>query len=532
MTAPAAAAGVRHPLVLDLRDDAAVDHERTGGKAAALARAARGGLTTLPGLVLTTGFSRAVDDGAAVAGHPAVREVFEHLGGDTSALIARSSSVLEDTAHSSMAGQFATVGGIQGLAALETAVRAVLDSRVAAAATGMPMAVLVQPMVEPAFGGVLFGIDPVTGRSDRRVVTAVAGSPEPLVSGAVAGARYALDLRGHVVEVEHGDGPELRPRHLRRLASLADQVEAVFGAPQDVEWAIQRDGELLLLQSRPVTTEVRGVPHGPVYGPGPVAETFPEPLTELEHDLWIPPLREALAAAVQLAGTASSAEVDASDIVVTVRGHVGIDLRLAGELVERRTLWARCNPLPSLRRLRGAWRVGRLRSALPRLAEHLLHRTDTDLRAVPPLAELTDRQLLALLHRSRDVLRAAARPRDPDGPPGRCRDDADDRCLRGAPSAHRSARGRAAGQRDRGAQPGGPRPGAAAASARRRRCPTPTGSSRWAPPPPRATRPASSARHCASGPAGCRSSRAGPRGSWAPASPPREGCPTSSWCAT
>ena len=40
------------------------------------------------------------------------------------------------------------------------------------------------------------------------------------------------------------------------------------------------------------------MPRGPIYGPGPVAETFPEPLTELEHDLWVPPLREGVREAV------------------------------------------------------------------------------------------------------------------------------------------------------------------------------------------------------------------------------------------
>ena len=304
-----------------------------------------------------------------------------------------------------MAGQFATVADVDRLPALEAAVQAVLDSRAATGAPAAPIAVLVQPMVLPATAGVLFGIDPVTGRTDRRVVSVVEGSPEPLVSGSVLGGRWTLDERGRVVEVERGDGPLMRPRQLRRLAQLATRVAEVFGGPQDVEWAVTSDDELLLLQSRPVTTEARGVPTGPVYGPGPVAETFPTPLTELERDLWVPPLKEALAAAVRLAGSASKRELAASEIVVTVRGHVGIDLHLAGELVERPSLWQRMNPVPSARRLRGAWRVGRLRRALPHLAEHLLDRADVDLRAVPELSSLTSRQLLALLHRSRDVLR-------------------------------------------------------------------------------------------------------------------------------
>jgi pyruvate,water dikinase len=393
-------------MVLDLRDEAALDPALSGGKAAALAKAGRGGLNPLPGIVLTTSFSDAVDAGATVVDHPAVREVFEQAGGGTKTLIARSSSVIEDTSTSSMAGQFATIADIRDLRDLERAVQAVLDSRARTGAGAAPMAVLVQPMVEPAVAGVLFGIDPVTGRTDRRVVSAVEGSPEPLVSGAVVGARYVLDERGRAVYVERDDGPRLRPRELRRLGALATQVAEVFGGPQDVEWAVTTEGHLLLLQSRPVTTEANGVPVGPVYGPGPIAETFPEPLTELEQDLWVPPLKEALAQAVRLAGTASKRDVAASAIVVTVRGHVGIDLRLAGELVERPSLLQRLNPVPPIRRLRGAWRVGRLRSALPSLAEHLLDRTDADLRAVPPLQALTNRQLLALLHRSRDALRA------------------------------------------------------------------------------------------------------------------------------
>ena len=393
-------------MVLDLREDDALDPAVVGGKAAALARAARGGLTPLPGMVLTTAFASAVDAGTRVVDHPAVREAFELAGGATHPLIARSSSVLEDTAHSSMAGQFATVADVSGLRALEDAVQRVLDSRLTAGGPTTPIAVLIQPMILPALAGVLFGIDPVTGRTDRRVVSAVEGSPEPLVSGAVGGSRWTIDERGRVMEVERADGPKLPARVLRRLSALADRVAEVFGGPQDVEWAITARGELLLLQSRPVTTEARGVPVGPVYGPGPVAETFPEPLTELEQDLWVPPLQEALATAVRLAGTASERQVRESKIVVTVRGHVGIDLHLAGELVERPRMWQLLNPVPPARRLRGAWRTGRLRSALPRLAEHLLDRTDADLAAVPELSELTNRQLLALVHRSRDVLRA------------------------------------------------------------------------------------------------------------------------------
>jgi rifampicin phosphotransferase len=395
------------PFIVELDDDAARDPALTGGKAAALARAGTAGLDILPGVVLTTAFCDAIDAGADVKQHQSVSEAFARAGGDHKSLVARSSSVVEDTAGSSMAGQFESIVGISGFDEFVAAVSAVLDSRERAGAADQPIAVLVQPLIEPAFGGVMFGVDPVSGRTDRRVVSAVHGGPEHLVSGEVNGSRYLLDASNvKVLEFDANDGAPLDRADLRKLVALSDKVASVFRGPQDVEWAIMPDGQLWLLQSRPVTTEIRGVPRGPIYGPGPVAETFPSPLTELEDDLWVPPLREAVREAVLLAGAAKQAEVDASEVVVSVDGHVAIDLRLAGEIKPKHKILQKLNPIPAIRSLRGAWRVGRLRSALSRLAENLLDRTDADLEAVPALTALTSRQLIALLHRSRVILRA------------------------------------------------------------------------------------------------------------------------------
>jgi phosphohistidine swiveling domain-containing protein len=395
------------PLVVSLDDEISQDPSLTGGKSAALARGRIAGLSTLPGVVLTTAFCDAVDAGAEVASHPAVKEAFDLAGGDRQSLVARSSSVVEDMAESSMAGQFESIIGIEGFDAFVSAVSAVIDSRERADAMDHPIAVLVQPLIEPRFGGVMFGCDPVSGRSDRRVVSAVEGGPEPLVSGEVDGSRFLLDAgSSKVLEFSANDGPRLPQPDLRRLVALSAQVAKVYGSPQDVEWAIATDKELWLLQSRPVTTTIRGIPRGPIYGPGPVAETFPEPLTELESDLWVPPLREGVSQAVVLAGTATPADVDASEVVICVDGHVAIDLRLAGEIKPKHGMVHKLNPIPAARNLKGAWRVGRLRSALPKLAENLLDRTDADLEAVPALSELTSRQLIALLHRSQDILRA------------------------------------------------------------------------------------------------------------------------------
>lgn len=394
--------------MLTFDDPGAAEVALVGGKAAALVEANRAGLLTLPGVILTTSFCEDIDNGAAIEGHPDVTRAAEETRAWAKGAVARSSSVVEDTGESSQAGQFESVIGIDGRQELTDAIRVVLDSRVQADATEHPIAVLIQPFVEPRFGGVLFGVDPVTGRPDRRVVTAVEGQPDPLVSGEVEGSRYVLDTEGVVVRFEAGDGPELPSDLLEQLVELSDRTGEVFGEPQDIEWAVI-DGELVLLQSRPVTTEIRGVPQGPLYGPGPVAETFPDPLSPLEADLWIPPLDAGVREALRLAGAVPDADLDGPALVTLVDGYAAIDLeRTGGMKHESGNSGSRggLGIIRRIRRLRSAWRVGRLRGALPALGQRVVHRVDEDLAALPRLEELTDRQLVALLGRCSEALRS------------------------------------------------------------------------------------------------------------------------------
>ncbi|MPY94359.1 MAG: pyruvate phosphate dikinase, partial [Acidimicrobiia bacterium] len=266
--------------------------------------------------------------------HDAVREAFERAGGDQKALVARSSSVVEDMATSSMAGLFTSVLDVLGWDAFLDAVRTVLASAQRAGLASAqravvvdaPMAVLVQPQLAPVHGGVLFGADPLTGAADRLLVSVVEGGPDRLVSGEVDGTTLTLSRRGRV-----HDGPAhaLAPALRRDLAQLAASAARVHGGPQDIEWATDEKGLLVLLQARPITA-MAGTPTGPRLGPGPVAETFPDPLAPLEEDLWVAPLRQGLGEALLLAGAATARAVRRSPVVATVGGRVAVDLALVG----------------------------------------------------------------------------------------------------------------------------------------------------------------------------------------------------------
>jgi phosphohistidine swiveling domain-containing protein len=379
---------------IDLADESSRSPHVAGAKAAALARARAAGLPVLDGYVLTvSGAERFRRKDPAV--DIALRNIWSIA---RTPAVVRSSSTVEDQGSSSMAGMFTSVLGVdtwdQFLSAIE---------RVLASAGDAPMAVLIQPQLDAVEGGVMFGLDPVTGRRDRLMVATVDGGPDALVSGRMTGSRTTLTLYGRRLDAE-GDGPRLSRSDAHRLATLAAKAADAFGGPQDVEWAIDRAGRLWLLQSRPITAATSGAPlQGPVLGPGPVAETFPDPLSYLELDLWLRPLEEALREVLPLVGAASRRSVAKSPLVVEVGGRVAIDLQAIGA-IPRRGFIARLDPRPSLRRLGAGWRVGRLRAALPALAGDVIAQVDVELMSFPDPATLPDEQLLEVLETSSRVL--------------------------------------------------------------------------------------------------------------------------------
>jgi pyruvate,water dikinase len=218
----------------------------------------------------------------------AVLSAWREPGGERSFAV-RSSATVEDAAGMSFAGQFESILNVRGVDALLDAIKTcwlslfseralVYLARQRVPAEKVRMAVLVQEMVEADHAGVVFTADPLTGATDRFVVECVSGLGDGLVQGTVQPERAVVEKRtgrvlaspaddrsadsfvraNHVDAVRLADkavrAPMLSPATLARLCDLARRTELLFSAPQDIEWA-QRDGELFLLQSRPITTK-------------------------------------------------------------------------------------------------------------------------------------------------------------------------------------------------------------------------------------------------------------------------------------
>lgn len=217
----------------------------------------------------------------------AVRTAYDELGTDRVAV--RSSATAEDLPEASFAGQQDTFLNVTGAEAVVDRVRdcwaSLFTDRALTYRTeqgfdagDVAIAVVVQAMVDAEKSGVLFTADPQNGEA-RSIVEAAWGLGEAVVGGAVSPDHYVVDRdSGDLVSVtvnekavrydldpETGEtveqpvDPDLREARvldddeLRTLVALGERVEAHYASPQDVEWAFT-DGELLVLQSRPITT--------------------------------------------------------------------------------------------------------------------------------------------------------------------------------------------------------------------------------------------------------------------------------------
>jgi pyruvate,water dikinase len=143
---------------------------------------------------------------------------------------------------------------------------------------GVAIAVVVQRMVDARTAGVMFTRSPLTG--DRSVITIEAtwGMGSALVGGEVTPDRFVISKITKEISIREisdkhiqhvpAEGGGIKtvetPEALRRapcvtdeelatLKEIARKVERHYGRPQDIEWAIDRSGQVQLLQSRPET---------------------------------------------------------------------------------------------------------------------------------------------------------------------------------------------------------------------------------------------------------------------------------------
>jgi pyruvate,water dikinase len=201
-------------------------------------------------------------------------------------LAVRSSAIGEDT-HFSFAGQYSTFLNVRPEEILDR-YREVLASKFTPKAiyyllshafreSDLAMSVGCMAMVDAMASGVAYTRDPLRPEDDIVLVNSVFGLGPSLVDGTLTPDVFRVSRRDFRLVTSHvelqstrldatGEKgvasvpvyepvrslPSLDEASLARVARMALKVEEHYGGPQDIEWSLDRAGELFLLQARPL----------------------------------------------------------------------------------------------------------------------------------------------------------------------------------------------------------------------------------------------------------------------------------------
>ena len=134
-------------------------------------------------------------------------------------------------------------------------------------------------MVDASAGGVIYSRNPLSLREDAVVINSAWGLPKSVVDGSAASDLFII-ARGDPMVIHQREIPtkaqelvcypdegvcrldisgdkgglaSLTDEQALGLARMATRLEDYYGMPQDIEWALKKDGSLIILQCRPLS---------------------------------------------------------------------------------------------------------------------------------------------------------------------------------------------------------------------------------------------------------------------------------------
>ena len=265
--------------IVRFEDDCALDSKAVGQKFFNLAKAVRAGFAVPRAVVIHTEAHRHyITYGCWPEG--LLDEVFQAATElDLSrGLSIRSSATLEDLEKQSFAGQYRTFLQVVGEAELKdkieacwkgassSAVKSYLKARqIAPVEEQIPlMGVIMQKMVNAVAAGIAFGRNPMNPARDEIVIEAVKGLAEGLVSGNLTPYRAIISGQNKIVVTPPSRnlslltvGEEELMDHLpwSDIADLVRMLQAKGdNIPLDIEWTLDEEKRIWLLQVRAITT--------------------------------------------------------------------------------------------------------------------------------------------------------------------------------------------------------------------------------------------------------------------------------------
>ena len=260
-----------------------------GGKGANLGEMVSAGFPVPGGFCITR---HAYDHREDPSVMQSIVDAYKALVAESGALVAvRSSATAEDSKDASFAGQLETFLSLDGEDEVVDAVRKCWASlfservteyrKLAGLSEGhasITCCVVVQLMAEATAAGVMFTGNPISRKTEETVLSANWGIGETVVADLVTPDTWVVSAKGILraemgkktrqivlgkkepvpVPIDMQEQFALTEEQVLELFRIGQKVQAHYGAPQDIEWALDK-GRLLLLQTRPITTSFEQV---------------------------------------------------------------------------------------------------------------------------------------------------------------------------------------------------------------------------------------------------------------------------------
>lgn len=171
---------------------------------------------------------------------------FEELDWSSDVLIVRSSGLSEDSTTESLAGHFSSTLNVEGRDNLIAAINDVVGSFDQAQNEDQ---VFIQPMLRNVdLSGVAFTRDPNTNGPYYVINYADDGATDTVTGGSEEETK---------VFIRHHQFLDTPPAHLRGVLEMCRELVEIFGSDCiDIEFSTTQDGELYLLQARPLVLPV------------------------------------------------------------------------------------------------------------------------------------------------------------------------------------------------------------------------------------------------------------------------------------
>jgi len=265
-----------------------------GGKGKNLVILTKAGFPVPPGFIIPYPVYQGYVKGGIIS-EDTRRELVDHYNElcnhcSSSLVSVRSSASCEDSATASFAGQFKSFLYVKGEEALLQGVKDCWDSllnpvvlayskRLKLDISSLEMAVVIQQMIHPRVAGILFTrqLHPPS-KGEVMILESSYGCGETVVSGKATPDHFVISRDEPFTPVEKLLGEKevewtgnetgfaetpvalerrrvfsLDEKEIALICSLGRKIEDHYGCPQDIEWAINREGRLFILQTRPIT---------------------------------------------------------------------------------------------------------------------------------------------------------------------------------------------------------------------------------------------------------------------------------------